>query len=470
MLAVLLLTSCSLDLERPRYAAQPRPQEPQDVSLYPHQTITPVLYFPNQNRTKLVTETRELIVAQDQPEQNAIIRALLEGPQSENLRPIGTGLSFDRVEVTTEVINVYLNRDPAYYMSSAELMAGKLAIAATLIDYSGVRAVNVFLNGVQTAYEDSVNELSVPTGALTKVTDLVDEFNALDQRASAANPEMSVVFYFLDQTETFLLPEVQRISFPREEDMVELLLGAMLRGPDNHYNYQPVLDTAVSLLSYEVVQREDGENWLHLIFNRMPAVWAGGMEEGQDLALGAIAYTLCGFLPGISAVEVSTRRNPEETIVCHPQEYAGILGCRITICLPNTPAGMTMTTVERVIAQSRAWQPEAVLATLFEGPVGLDSRNVWPAVPDGITMAQVKEIYASGSILIINFDRTVPEILQNVSEADERMMIFSIVNTLTGLPHIRRVLFLVEGERREYLGNETVCLLDPLMRNPGIVK
>lgn len=470
VICILITSGCAPDLTRARYTAQPHPQQPQTVPLYPHRTITPVLYFPNQNRTKLVTETRTLTVGQDEPAENAIVNALIDGPQGNDLRPIGTGLSFDRVEITTEVINVYLNRDPDYYMSSTEITAGKLAVAATLIDYSGVRCVNVMLNGVQTAYEDPVNELRVPTGALTRATDLIDEFNALDQRASAPNPEMYVVFYFLDAAETFLLPELQRMTFPRDEDMVQLLIDRMLQGPDNHYNYQPVLDPAVLLESYELVQRDDGENWLRLVFNRMPVVRAGGADDGQDLALGAIAYTLCGFIPGISAVEISTHRNLTETIVCHPQEYAAQLGCRISICLPNTPAGMTMTTVERVLPQMRAWQPYAVLTTLFEGPVGRDSRNVWPAVPDGITVSQILDVYLAGNVLVINFDTTVPAILAQASAADEEMMVFSIINTMTASQSVRRVLFLVDGERRRYLGNETICILDPLMRNPGIVK
>ena len=50
-------------------------------------------------------------------------------------------------------------------------------------------------------------------------------------------------------------------------------------------------------------------------------------------------------------------------------------------------------------------------------------------------------------------------------------MIYSIVNTLTNINNVKRVQFLVDGERVEYLadGNQ-LCVIDPLIKNPGIIR
>lgn len=444
--------------------------EAQPLSLEPSIMVDAQLYFPNQSRTKLVVEPRHLELMQGEQAAAAIVRAMLQGPETPDLRPIGSGLTFDRVEVTTEVINVYLIQNPEVYTTNAELTSGKLALATTLIDYSGVRCVNVLIDGMQTAFEDPATGLSVPTGALTRTTDLVEELNVMEQKAAAQNTDLYAVLYFLDPGESYLLPEMRRVMFPREEDTLAALVAQLQQGPDNSYNYQPVLDPTIVLLSHSLVENGDGTLTARLVFNRSPVLYANNYENGERLALGALAYTICDFIPDVSAVEIRSRLSPRESVLCHPAEYADLLGCRVQICLPNTPSGVTMTTVERVLPQAAAADPRAVLQAVFDGPVGTDSRDVWPAIPEGISSGDVLDVYVAGDVLVVNFRERVAEILQSVAEEDERTMIFALVNTLTSFENVRRVLFLVEGQRRDYLGSETVCILDPLMKNPGIVK
>lgn len=467
-----LLAGCAMP-PRSESASQVYPEQPleaQPLSLEPSAAADAILYFPNQSRTKLVAEPRRLELAQDEPAAAAIVRALLAGPQNTELRPVGSGLSYEGVEVTTEVINVYLTSDPEVYMTNTELTVGKIAIATTLIDYSAVRGVNVLINGLQTAFEDPASGASVPTGALTRATDLVEELNTMEQKAAALNPDLSAVLYFLDPGESYLLPEMRRVVFPGEDDMLATLVAQLQQGPDNSYNYQPVLDPTIALMSHSLMENGDGTLTARLVFNRSPVLYANNYEQGAQLALGALACTVCDFLPDVAAVEIRSGLNPRETVVCRPAEFADLLGCRVQICLPNTPDGVTMTSVERVLPQASASDPRAVLQAVFEGPIGLDSRDVWPAIPDGISMEDVLQVYTAGDILVVDFAEQVAQILREVAPEDERTMLFAVINTLTSFENVRRVLFLVDGQRRDYLGSETICILDPLMKNPGIVK
>lgn len=468
----LLLAGCSMPLgaAESEASALDEPLGAQPLSLEPNITIDVILYFPNRSRTRLTAEPRQLVLSQNEAPAAAIVAAMLAGPQNAELRPVGSGLSLERVEVTTEVINVYLLGEPEGSAVSADLTAGKLAIATTLIDYAAVRCVNVLLNGVQTAFEDPAAGLSVPTGALTRVTDLAEELNALEQRAAAPSPDLYAVLYFVDPSEKFLLPEMQRIQFPAEADLVSTLVSCLQQGPENSYNYQPVLEPSAELLSCSLAENGDGTSTARLVFSRNPALPVGQYRADNRLALGALTCTICDFVPNVSAVEVHSRTRPLEAVVCRPPEFADLLGCRVQVCLPNTPTGVTMSAVERVLPQEQASDPRALLQAVFEGPVGTDSRNVWPAVPDGISMEDVLNVYVAGDILVVDFSQTVVDVLELVAPEDERTMLFAIINTLTSFESVRRVQFLVEGERRDYLGAQTLCVLDPLMKNPGIVK
>ncbi|MBD5559994.1 MAG: GerMN domain-containing protein [Clostridia bacterium] len=472
ILAALLLTGCSAAmLQEPTVQSEAAASlRPQDLPLEPQISLDAVLYFPNQNRTKLVAEPRQLNLSQREPQAEAVVRALLEGPQAPELRPVGTGLVLDSVQVSTEVINVCLLSDPDVHLTNAELTAGKLAVATTLIDLTGVRGVNVLIDGVQTAFENPATGQSVPTGTLTRATDLTEEFNTLEQKAAALNPDLYATLYFLDPGDSYLLPEMRRVVFQGEQDMVATLVAQLQQGPDNTYSYHPVLDPAIVLLSHSLTENGDGTLTARLVFNRDPAAYIEDWGSGVRLALGALCCTICDFVPRVSVVEVRSRLSPLEGVVCRPEEYADLLGCRVQICLPNTPNGVTMTMVERVLPERSASDPRSILGAVFDGPVGLDSRDVWPAVPEGLSMENVLDVYAAGNVMVVNFDAETQQMLAKAAPEDERTMLFAIINTLTSLENVRRVLFLVDGKRQDYLGSRTVCILDPLMRNPGIIK
>ena len=462
-LAAILLAGCALPLERDAGPYPAVPLEPQSVSLVPSIQIEVVLYFPNQSRTKLAAESRRLEVGQGEAAAAAIVRALLEGPQAPELRPVGTGLEYAGVEVTTEIINVYLHSDPEIRMTNAELTAGKYAVATTLIDYAGVRGVNVMIDGLQTAFQEPNTDLRVPTGVLARATDLIEEFNTLEQKAAALNPDLQAALYFLD-------PAMRRVVCPGEEHMLETLVAQLQQGPDNSYNYQPVLDPGLVLLEHTLREEADGTMTACLMFNYSLETSAESYGNAGRLVLASLAYTICDFLPRVAAVEIRSQLRPAQLIVCRPEEFADLLGCRVQICLPNTPNGVTMSMVERVLPQAEASAPRAVLQAVFEGPVGSDSRDVWPAVPAGTSVEDVRDVYIAGDLMVVDFSERLVEQMQSAPPDDERTMLFAIINTLTSFTGVRRVLFLIEGERREWLASETICILDPLMRNPGLIK
>ena len=84
-------------------------------------------------------------------------------------------------------------------------------------------------------------------------------------------------------------------------------------------------------------------------------------------------------------------------------------------------------------------------------------------------MEDVNDVYLAKDIAVVDFKASIIEKLAGVSRRDESMMIYSIVNTLTNINNIKRVQFLIDGERVESLGGN-LNVIDPLLKNPGVIK
>ncbi len=467
---VMLLSGCAVVQESVPQTEYEEVLLMQEVDLTPRIEINPVLYFLNRSRTKLAAESRIIQLGQNDMPEVAVVRALIDGPVSDELQPVAQGFQLEKIELMPDVINVYLKLPDGEYKSNEALTNTKIAIASTLADFSGKKYVNVLINGLQTGYADQVNQLTTPTGALQKINDLADEYNLLEQKAVAQNPDMYAILYFLDSSETLMLPEARRLVFKDREDYVSTLVEELVRGPENTYNHMPIIDNSVELIDYETVIDEEGRAFLQLNFNKEPVVYTDRFVDGKRMALAALTYTLVDFIPDLYGVKIMANGYPVDGVVYTPEDFNDLIGAEILIYLPNSDTNTTLAGVERIIPQQDAYFPSALLRELMSGPVWTDSKELWPAMPNGISMEQVRSVYIANDIMVVDFDESIRQTLASISAENEYVMIFSIVNTLTSYEGIRRVQFLIDGERTEYLGGGKINVIDPLIKNPGIIK
>lgn len=469
LLAALSMSACAIQLaDAPPPSPAPVPSA-QQLDLEPRIDIEAALYFLNRSRSKLEAETRTIRVEQNASPELAIVHALISGPAAEGLYPVASGFAAERVEVMPDLINVYLRRTGGS-TNPWNLAVTKVALAASLIDYSGVRYVNLLVDGQEPGYATGAENLPISVGAAVRPGDLADEISALMQKAAGASYDAYIALYFLDLSESWLLPEVTRITVSDEQDTVQQIVDMLIRGPGNAYSLRRSLDTGLELLEHSVVEDDSGQRLLRLVFNRLPTVYTSSFVDGEQMAAASLAYTLTDFIPGIQGIELADRVNPLHTAAYTPADFSELIGNRITVYLPNTPGGATMTGVERVVSQAQANDLYVILDTLMHGPLTGDSRSVWPAAPDGITIRSVLDTYRAGEVIVVNLDGAAADVLGAAGTDDERVFLFSVINTMTNLKGVRCVLFLKEGERTEYLGNGAICVLDPIMKNPGIIR
>lgn len=106
--------------------------------------------------------------------------------------------------------------------------------------------------------------------------------------------------------------------------------------------------------------------------------------------------------------------------------------------------------------------PQGVLNALFHGPRQL--HGYWNPIPAG---AEVQWVQVRGSLATVSLNQALVDNHPGGS-AGELLTVYSMVHTLTQLPGIERVQFLVEGQRVETLAGH-LALDRPLTPDPGMI-
>ncbi|MGI6153188.1 MAG: GerMN domain-containing protein [Christensenellaceae bacterium] len=463
--AALLLAGCSVVTETEYDAkAYGRQDLVQEVDLDARITINPLLYFVSaSNQNKLSAEAREIAVPQNEITEKYVVQALIDGPSAESgLLPVASGFAFEYIEVLPDVINLYLISDQ--YLSESVLLRARTAFCATLSDFSGKKYINIYVNGRAQGYA------GMPVGTVEKTTtDISEEETKLNQKTDMESPDMSATLYFLDKSESYILPEQRSLVF-KNKNYVRILVQELLKGPQNTYNHRSVIDSSISLLTDpEVVQLADGSKVLELNFNKIPIVYTEQFMEAQQMTIASLTYTLLGFLPNVDGIKILVGGKPMDDTLYTMKMFREVLGSSVTLYLPGD-AYTSLYGTERVIGQGLTTVPAVLLEELMKGPAVTDDSILRPAMLQGVSMDDVRDVHIANDILVLDFKESIHGKMENVSKSDEQIMLFSIVNTLTTLDSVRRVQFLVEGERVERIGGGVITVIDPIMKNPGMIR
>ncbi|MEG1753337.1 MAG: GerMN domain-containing protein, partial [Christensenella sp.] len=293
------------------------------------------------------------------------------------------------------------------------------------------------------------------------------------QNAATDSPSLDVILYFLDNTERFLVPEARSFQFESNvpEEMIAAVVRRMIRGPENTYQHMPIIDKSiVELLSAQIIEDDTGQRIVRLDFNKAPVAVTKQFSDGEKIAALAIAKTLVGFMPNISGVEIYVNGAPQaEPIIYTQQMSSDLLGNSVQLYFPNAKYTL-LTGVERMVSYKTAGYAIELIAELMRGPTSSDDKDVSPAFGAGISIEDVNDVYLAGNTAVVDFKGSMREKMKSVNKTDEAMMIYSIVNTLTNMENVKRVQFLIDGERVESLGGGIINIIDPLIKNSGIIR
>ena len=244
------------------------------------------LYFPDENGRYLIPETRQVTLSPNESKEMYILRQLIQGPHSQDLRnPIPKDASVIHVETTDGLCTVDFSSD-FYAAFENDPYGAYTAIYSIVNTLTGLEAVNEvqFLRDGELIDECGIFSLQKPLNRFTSSIGLI--------RPGGTELDINVYVCNKDTEKTFGVPVrvKQTIAQPLAEAVVQAVIN--FEAPKGFYNPIPY---GTQILSISV-----SGNVCYLDLSR-GFIPADGLEASEEAAVWALVTSLTD-LDNISSV------------------------------------------------------------------------------------------------------------------------------------------------------------------------
>ncbi len=458
---------------------------------------TATIFLPRADGVRLSAQLVRVKLPVGRHGAEAVLRALLNHPGNSAVSPLSKTVKLqlagtNPVEVSRDVATVNLNAS-AHQLEPKEFYTVCQAIANTLTEFPDIQYVNVLVAGAQAGLDISA---SLPMGTLQRRTgedldSLWEQAEAqrvlLSEDPSARRLSTTATLYFPARVSTGILPEVRNISFDGQtpEQLVTGLLQELSREAEYLGNVPALPDLTKLLVEAPAVSEASGMNGrkVTLRFSQdLNEILLAG-EVTRSVCLASLTYTLTTFLPNVVAVETyigeelipsvkpsSVYTQQEITFRNGLQQRSDYGSLLLNYCrLYFTAENGKLTAVNRPVPYYEAKNPRYLLLQLSEGPRPYDTETGLKSVfSSGLKDADLLGIGLVDDTLLVHFSDAVRVSSASLTGAQERQMIYAIVNTLCENPVVSRVRFYVAGTQPESLAGE-IYLPGEFLPNPGLV-
>lgn len=442
------------------------------------------LHLPNEEGTRLTAVVRTVEMRSGQTWHEACMETLLEEINASafytDTRPLQLNSVSNPVETSGNLVTVDL-ASSARVLTWDKLYALKMAITNTLTEIPGTDYVNILINGQDTGLD--IQE-RIPTGVITKFPsgDISSQLEQIRTQRESQTGEMkkTAALYFVSSDGSALLGEIRNITLHDQDQgeyarllLEELAIGAVTLEDAKtvvpgweYFVEDPVFYTDASSARY-IRLNFLAEIDSHLNFR--------GLTRG--MLLSSICYTLINFIPGLTGVityiggELVTELTwmdgtvwTSQNGVLQRRDVAPLAADTCTVYFPLS-SGTGLRAVKRPIAQRYRTNPRAMLRELMNPQV---SALLSPALPEGVTDADILGLQTVGDAILVNVSEAFREACQGMDATQERNMVYAIVNTLTEIDGITRVRFYVNGEQRSFAGY--LFMHGEFLRNTGLIR
>ncbi|MFZ5974892.1 MAG: GerMN domain-containing protein [Bacillota bacterium] len=438
------------------------------------QTLHLQLYFLSTKGFYLTAEMRTIQVGQGMSWAEAAVRELLRGPQKKDgKRCLPKGTTIDRVVVSNRLANVYLG-GAFNTLSLRDELAARASVVNTLCSIQGIEYVGVYGGS-------DYPELSAPA-AMRRYAGTLDELQAslkIEQETekTSTNEWIDLPLYFMDTRGMLLLPEVRNCRVT-SANLAKVVLQELIKGPANTATQQPVLSTGAAPLSDPVESvNADGTKTITINLSGQPYQDLFIVKGYEALPYAAIVYSITGAMPDVSSVAFQVNGKTVTKIGktdikggrMTRKMFEDYQGQSIKLYFPNEQMD-TLIPVERALNGLDANIGIEWMHALIIGPLEREDERAWPVLPSQITESDIVSVKLSEDLAIINVSKHFANVCKQkaFSLEEESILIYSIVNTMTDMPGVKRVQFLVEGETVDTLGG-SINVRGPVMRNVGII-
>lgn len=350
-------------------------------------------------------------------------------------------------------------------------------ISETLIDFANIKSVNVLVADRAV----SMNLLSnIPISALEKQTSnapyadyirLIETRDGLNRGLKAI--EIPTSLYFPTNLGEGILAESRTISFTDSDPsyMITQLLRELSKGSRLYANNISI-PNFVDLLSVapEISETNEGGNMLTLKFKSVLEDVLSNSKLNINTALAMISYTITSFYPDTAGVKIyigdrlvdqllPDSINYEESLISAGiftrKNMAKYLLKQTELYFSDISGEKLLPVIRNTLFKNRINVRNNIIE-LSKGPAEMDYiiQAIMPSMPFEIKDSDILGNSLQDNTIIINFSKAVHENIKTLNAKEERIFVYSIVNTLCTWEQIKAVQFLFEGKTLDYIAGE----------------
>lgn len=419
------------------------------------------LYYVSDDRYALNSVTSTISVGRDEELIGCVLAELFSSSTGALPHTAAYGVKLLNYEYSCATVTVNLSPDSLLYQNEIETQLVIASIVNTLLALDGVEAVNILQGG------RSVNLARLPIGVYTEPIENVSAAYAQSEAEadrcyseSDVSVKRNALLYFPSQSGEYMLPEIREIEFSSQSSLSSLI-DALKIGPMSETAAVSAIPESVDLFNSApvVAVNAAGERVVSLDFNSLLLNYLAfaGLEEWEMYA--GFVLTLTSFMPEIDAVCIMidgeylrSCRLPSHMLrivngMVTRDDFSGRIGSAAELFFATADGALVRKrcALSRVAAASPKRRLECLIRTQ---PAESDLFGVFP---EGVNPEDVLGVMVSDRIASINLSANFYARCQALDAAQERRIVYAMINMLCELENIGAVRFYIEGESVETL-------------------
>ncbi len=453
-LASMLLCGCSPLREKNDISSLPSLEPQNSLSYGEYEPYRATLYYIDPQRNTLSTELREIELVSSVPKGKQIFEELLSGPKERGLEGFGSEYTLKNIDITGGVVNIYLLTEQN--LSDQKKLALCAALSNTAVDNLGVQYANLFFN------EEPAYIAGRPCGLLGKTDlDMASFYESYLEKAAEPVWSIPVALYFLDESKSYILPEVRTLSFEGENYLQEILYQLSLGPEYKHYLVSPLPPNYA--FTYQGNFGSIGGDGL-LSIDSLQKLFQNGSEQQMRQHMACLYHSFHGVVQGLRSMEF-TRGMEKHTVTFSVSQL--YLGEEVLLYFPSKDL-KHLERFHHVVRSGRAHNLKTYLEELAEGPLKIEQTRALPCFPadmgsEGVLGAEMRD-----NIAVVNFSAEMLYSLEGMQQDELYLFLYAVVNTLCEDEAVWAVQFCFEGEIIDELGIFSLAM--PLYPNIGLAQ
>lgn len=362
-----------------------------------------------------------------------------------------------------------MDREQFYLLSSC--------IAKTLMDFANIQSVNVIVADRAVSMDIlghipiSAMDRQLSDAPYAEFIRLLEQREGLNRGIKSI--EIPVSLYFPTNIGEGILAESRTISFSDYDPsyMIQRILRELSNG-SRLYTNNIAIPSLVDLLSTkpEVTELNEGGNLVTLRFKSVLDDVVSVSKLKVNTLFAMLTYSITSFYPDVAGIKIYVGESliqqllpdgilSEEKLVSNAlltrRNLSQYLLKQLNIYFANIDNNRILPVIRNLLFKSRI-NVRTTLLELSKGPIEMDyiMQATMPSIPFTIDDAEIIGNALDGNTIVVNFSSSVYENLKSLSVEQEKIFVYSIVNTLCRWKQIKAVQFLFNGATVDYISGE----------------